>query len=331
MENMRADASRFPQPDAAGAVSFAKVEWRHQARMARSPWWKRLIYVGMRPLLAARARRRLPDGYVRAVGASRVFFSRGMPMEWRRRWGARGLDVSNSTLWIAGTGTGWEVLSWAELRPRRIIATDLFEFPESWADIARHVRDRFGVRVDFRQAPLEDVPFLASDSIDLCASDAVFEHCRDLPAVLAEMHRIVRPGGKIYASYGPLWFGPGGDHFSGRGGLEHVYNHLLLPPADYRRYFEAQRQTVEDFQSGGRYVDLDLFSRLTTKEYVAAYDRAGLVLEELIVQLSGEAFRFAAALPERAAALRAGLAGRCEPEDLLVKANFVRLQKPPKA
>lgn len=64
---------------------------------------------------------------------------------------------------------------------------------------------------------------------------------------------------------------------------------------------------------------------------MAAYDRAGLVLEELIVRLSGEAFRFAAALPERAAALRAGLAGRCEPEDLLVKANFVRLRKPLKA
>jgi len=36
---------------------------------------------------------------------------------------------------VQGTGTGWDVISWARLRPRKIIATDMFPFEDSWEDI----------------------------------------------------------------------------------------------------------------------------------------------------------------------------------------------------
>ena len=131
---------------------------------------------------------------------------------------------------VQGTGTGWDVISWAKLRPRQIIATDMFPFEDSWEEITRYCYDHYQVRVDFRVSAIEDVPFLESNRVDLIASDAVYEHCRDLPGVMQESFRILKPGGCIYASYGPLYFCAGGDHFSGRGGLENSFNHLLLDP-----------------------------------------------------------------------------------------------------
>ena len=114
---------------------------------------------------------------------------------------------------VQGTGTGWDVISWARLRPRRIIATDMFPFEESWQEIARYCLDRYRVPVEFRTAPLEDHGFLDSDSVDLIVSDAVYEHCRDLPQVMRESRRLLRPGGYLYASYGPLYFCAGGTIF----------------------------------------------------------------------------------------------------------------------
>ena len=51
----------------------------------------------------------------------------------------------------------------------------------SWNEISLYCRKRFGVDVFFCQAPLEDHSFLEDESIDLCASDNVYEHCKDLP------------------------------------------------------------------------------------------------------------------------------------------------------
>ena len=96
---------------------------------------------------------------------------------------------------VQGTGTGWDVISWAKLRPKRIIATDMFPFEDSWAEITRYCYDRYKVTVDFRLSAIEDVSFLESNSVDFIASDAVYEHCRDLAGVMRESFRILKPGG----------------------------------------------------------------------------------------------------------------------------------------
>ena len=76
----------------------------------------------------------------------------------------------------------------------------------------------------------------------------------------------------------------------------------------------------------GRYNELDLFSKLATQEYLEVYDQAGLVIENLILELSDQTLAFKAAYPDKFAALLAKYPDK-HPDDFIIKSNFVRLRK----
>ena len=229
---------------------------------------------------------------------------------------------------VQGTGTGWDVVSWASLRPRRIIAVDLFSFQDSWDQIRRFCGERYRVEIDFRAADLEDLSFLEAGSIDFIGSDAVYEHCRDLPAVIKESYRVLSPGGSLYASYGPLYFCAGGDHFSGRGGLNTSYNHLVLEPESYRAYVRQHTAAVEDVQEGARYLELGLFSYLTTEQYLQIFREANFGIKELILEISEPALKFQRNFPWEFRQVLEKCQGKCALDDLLIKAHLIILQKP---
>jgi ubiquinone/menaquinone biosynthesis C-methylase UbiE len=54
------------------------------------------------------------------------------------------------------------------------------------------------------------LPF-ADDSFDLAISNAAFEHFLDVPAVLSDLRRVLRPGGLIWAGI-HLFTSPSGGH-----------------------------------------------------------------------------------------------------------------------
>jgi len=54
--------------------------------------------------------------------------------------------------------------------------------------------------------PLED------SSADAAFSCNAFQHVGPLEDVLDELHRVLRPGGRVYASFGPVWSAPDGSH-----------------------------------------------------------------------------------------------------------------------
>lgn len=302
---------------------YFNVNWR--AKIRPTSLWKRWAYRIARPWLSFKARRHLSEAYV-VPALKYVLPAKGMPLEDRRQWVNEFHAVANATILIQGTGTGWDVLSWAALKPKRIYAVDLFVFDE-WEEIREYVAQHYGVEVIFKQADLESLSFLPSGTIDIVVSDAVYEHCRTLPAVLAETRRVLSSNGIIYASYGPLWYCAGGDHFSGRGGISHCYNHLRLTADDYHNYFNAYREPVEDFQSGGRYVEIDLFSKLTTRQFLATYKQAGLEPLSLILEVSPEALKYRKLFPQEFASLLKRFASIISVDDLLIKANFAILRK----
>jgi SAM-dependent methyltransferase len=298
--------------------------WRAQLQRAESADRKELIYRLARPVLNAVMRRQLDPETLVMFRPDWVLPEFGFPLIARRKWASCFGSLHGKTLLIQGTGNGWDVASWAKLKPHRIIAIDLFAF-NNWQDIIQYVMLNYGVQVEFRVSSLDRLSFVDAQSIDLCASDEVFEHVSDLGAVMRETHRILKPGGLIYASYGPLWYSAGGDHFA-RGGIKNVFNHLLLDEPDYKRYFENHKQPAEDFQSGGRYVEIGLFSRLRTEEYLEIYQNSGFALDRLVFQISSHAVRFRKEYPECFATMMKRNP-QCRGDDFMIKTHLVRLKK----
>ncbi len=306
-------------------VKYHVINWRTQLAEAKSSDWKEVIYKLMRPILDILTRKSLNDNTLAELRPSMVLPEKGFPLVARRRWALGQRDIHDKTLLVQGPGNGWDLVTWAEFRPGKIIGVDLYPF-ESWNEIPAYVLERYGVEVEFHPSPLSELSFIPDTTIDYCVSDAVYEHVVDLQAVLKETWRVLKPAGIVYAAYGPLWYCAGGDHFSGRGGLKNAFNHVLLNADQYRQYFETQRTEFEDFQSGGRYVELDLFSRLTTREYLRCFAQSGYFVEELILEVSRQARLFKRTFPE----IFCDLVARnpaVTADDFLIKANFVRMRK----
>jgi SAM-dependent methyltransferase len=306
-------------------VTYKTQDWRPVIKP--TPSWKRAIYKLTRPLLSTYAKSHLATREYILPNLKYILPERGLPIEDRRRWVNSYHRIKDSVLLIQGTGTGWDVVSWAALKPKRIYAVDLFSFDE-WKQIKAYVENTYKVEVIFVQSPLENIQFLRSGSIDVIASDSVYEHIRDLPAVLLESTRLLSKNGILYASYGPLWFTAGGDHFSGRGGLKNCFNHIALAKQEYKNYFQNYKLEVEDFQAGGRYVEIDLFSKLTTRQYLEAYRKAGLTMVSYILETSGDALKFKHVYKQEFDALLTGEhSGNVTVDDLIIKSNLVILRK----
>jgi SAM-dependent methyltransferase len=81
------------------------------------------------------------------------------------------------------------------------------------------------------------------ESVDLVMSLSTFEHFPDGAAVLWEIHRVLRPGGRLFANFQPVWTSSAGHH------LHHIesvarlippWAHLLWTPATMRRALESR-------------------------------------------------------------------------------------------
>lgn len=304
---------------------FVVAEWHKQWQQVNRGYWKYLIYRLFRPVTDRLCRRCLSKEFVERIRPQFVFAARGFPMPVRHRWAIGGARMRDKTVLIQGTGSGWDAIVWAKLRPQRIIAVDKFAFSE-WPEVSRFIGDKYGVPTEFHCSDLCDLSFLQDGVVDIAGSDAVFEHVKSLPETLAETNRVLKAGGVVYASYGPMWYCAGGDHFSGRGGLRNVYNHVLLDPESYKEYFRRYCNATEDYQSGGRYVELDLFSRLRTEEYLASFCAAGFEVKNIVLEVSTEALAFRRKYLDLFEEMQAKHPECCL-EDFLIKGNCVRLQK----
>jgi N-acetylglucosaminyldiphosphoundecaprenol N-acetyl-beta-D-mannosaminyltransferase len=151
---------------------------------------------------------------------------------------------------------------------------------------------------------------LPSASVGAVFSVAVFEHLLAFDACLEELHRVLVPGGRVYASFGPIWSSSLGHHvFVDRGDIQlrhwdprrnpiHDHEHLLLT-ADEMRSVVAERRSraaadlaVEWIYAG------DQINRLFFEDFVSAFERSAFH----VVRLETDEERVP---PARLAALRA--------------------------
>jgi ubiquinone/menaquinone biosynthesis C-methylase UbiE len=109
-----------------------------------------------------------------------------------------------------GTGPGALAVAIARRRPTcTVIGVDLA--PEMLATAEARARDaRVMERVRFEVADAAALP-LDDASVDVAVSTLSLHHWRDVPPILRELHRVVRPGGRVLIydlrfSYSPRQF-----------------------------------------------------------------------------------------------------------------------------
>lgn len=97
------------------------------------------------------------------------------------------------TVLDVGTGTGFVAAGLAQ-RAREVIAIDN---AAAMLDVARDNLAQLGIgNVDLREADLERLP-LDDASVDAAVANMVIHHAEDPAGMLAEMSRVVRPGGWV--------------------------------------------------------------------------------------------------------------------------------------
>ena len=85
----------------------------------------------------------------------------------------------------------------------------------SWSGFYLGAQPKSAPGYEIRNADARAIPW-PDQSFDLAFSSCAFEHIRDLPVALAEIARVLRPGGVLVTSYAPIWSCAVGHHLWGR-------------------------------------------------------------------------------------------------------------------
>ena len=100
------------------------------------------------------------------------------------------------TILDLGSGAGIDVL----LSAKRVGPSGFaygIDMTDEMLDLARkHQAEAGATNVEFRKGTIEDIP-LEDESVDVVISNCVINLSADKPAVLSEMYRVLRPGGRI--------------------------------------------------------------------------------------------------------------------------------------
>ena len=133
-------------------------------------------------------------------------------------------------------------------------------------------------RYNFLLANIEDLPAEHEQQYDLVFSIATFEHIQKMPEALDRMHRALKPGGKLFSFFSPVWSAHDGHHLpemsdaSGKPIDRSVippWGHLLVRPTEMYKYL----CTRTDRATAGKMVyyiyQAPFINRFFTEDYLA--------------------------------------------------------------
>ena len=251
-----------------------------------------------------------PEQYARAADtkldrARRLIAQVGKRYE--RLDGAAVLDI--------GCGDGINCLVMASAVGRAVgvdLRLPLFE-PDEPGALARRLS---GLVLEHLDAPSAPVRFVRADatrlsfpddSFDVLLSRSAMEHIAPVERALAEMARVVRPGGVIHHSVDP-YFWLRGCHK--RGLVDIPWAHARLSLGDYRRFVTA---TEGEAAAGKRCRRLETLNRLTLAQWRAVVEAGPCEILEWTEEPSPFAVALLAEYPEVLDSLADGV----EPRDLV--------------
>lgn len=137
------------------------------------------------------------------------------------------------------------------------------------------------------------LPFDAG-SFDYIFSVATFEHIADLALALSEMHRVLAPGGMLFANIGPIWSSGTGHHLDVTVDGERILfsqpkSHPLPDFCHLLMGREGLREALKD-RVGPKWIepmvswvyDSPDINRLFYRDYVRAFDESAFRLASLV-------------------------------------------------
>ncbi len=126
---------------------------------------------------------------------------------------------------VIGAGRGTDVLHLARDREANHVVG--VEIDRELAAFSRAMLTDHGVtNAEIVHTDMANVPQIPDASFDLAVSMATFEHVMDLPRVLHETARVLRPGGILHAEFSPIWRHYYGSHLGKY--LPFPWTHLLF-------------------------------------------------------------------------------------------------------
>lgn len=218
-----------------------------------------------------------------------------------------------------------DVQFWLRRKVKSLAGIDIYSLDAHWAQIIPALTDAYGTPVTFKQGSIEDIPF-GEAQFDVMVSEAVLEHVRNLDAMVAETHRVLKPGGHALHMFGPLYYSYGADHCISALGMERAYDHLLLDEADYRACI-AQRDAFEAAVGNpdlAFWAENDQFSFATAQDYLEAFGKAFEIVHA-VAKISVQGLAFRAAHPDKWQAL---LGAGIPEQDLLIKGMNLLIRRP---
>ncbi len=143
---------------------------------------------------------------------------------WRRIGGMP--DFATCRVLDLGCGHGAMSVAIAEQTDARVVGIDI---NSDLIDFARQnlVESYPGVasRVEFVSGDLAEM--VGRLEFDAVVSKDTFEHVQDVSALLRNVRGVLRPGGRLYVGFSPLYFSPFGGH--GCLGVRLPWAHAVLP------------------------------------------------------------------------------------------------------
>lgn len=124
-------------------------------------------------------------------------------------------------------------------------------------------------RLDYSSIPVAQV--IKPGGFDLIVTKDVLEHVIQLEECFQELVRLLKPGGSIFAGWGPIYYGP----FGGHSLTKIPYDHLILPDSmlisRYNRHSQNKRLSVYDYG----------LNKLRISDYLKAFEKCGLKIESV--------------------------------------------------
>ncbi len=148
---------------------------------------------------------------------------RGIPLFWKRLGGIP--SFNGLTVLDLGCDNGNMCFFIAKQGAKRVIGIDINAGSISFAKKKLEEQPKFKDKIEFICGELQK--YNPGMKFDIIVSRDTFEHIINFNDVLNEVVRRLKPKGRLYVGFGPLWNSPYGGH--GRMKMPIPWGHVLLP------------------------------------------------------------------------------------------------------